>query len=301
MFVKMKRKLRFYFALTMVLIAFGCTDANRGYVKKAVSIMDRSGLYATGDEWEKAKKEALSANPVSMEEAHDVVKKALKVAGGKHSFLKDAEIEVKEKTSEWEMPQVSITDSCGKKIAVVKLPQFSGNHDEGLKYANTVIEAVPEDIEGVIIDLRGNGGGDMYPMISSVHRFIPDGNILRFRSRKRTMWINLGYVLQVTGIKQLPAIGCPVAILTDEGTGSSAEALLLCFRGLEKARVFGSPTAGYASSIRPYKMSDGSMLVLTEGCDVARTGEEFCDDPIEPDVNTDTPMEDSMGWLKSLK
>ena len=285
----------------MVLIAFGCSDANRNFVKKAVKIMDRSGLYATGEEWEKARKEALSATPVSMEEAHDVVKKALKVAGGKHSFLKEAEIEVKEKTSMWEMPQVSITDSCGKKIAVVKLPQFSGNHDEGLKYANTVIEAIPENIEGVIIDLRGNGGGDMYPMISSVHRFIPDGNILRFRSRKRTMWITLDYVLNVAGIKKLTPIGCPVAILTDEGTGSSAEALLLCFRGLDNARVFGSPTAGYASSNRPYKMSDGSMLVLTEGCDVARTGEEFCDDPIEPDVNTETPMEESMIWFKSLK
>lgn len=297
----MKRKLRFLFAVTLVLIAFGCTDPGRSYVKKAVKIMDRSGLSATGDEWEKAKKEALSANPVSMEEAHDVVKKALKVAGGKHSFLKEAEIEIKEKTSEWEMPQVSISDSCGTKIAVVKLPMFSGNSEEGRKYANTVIEAVPEDIEGVIIDLRGNGGGDMYPMISSVHRFIPDGNILRFRSRKRTMWITLDYVLNVAGVKKLTPIGCPVAILTDEGTGSSAEALLLCFRGLEKARVFGSSTAGYASSNRPYKMADGSMLVLTEGCDVARTGEEFCDDPIEPDVNTETPMEDSLIWFKSLK
>lgn len=296
----MKRNLRFFWAITIVLIALGCTDPSRSYVKKAIKIMDRSGLYATGDEWEKAKKEALSANPVSIEEAHDVVKKALKVAGGKHSFLKEAEIEVEEKTSEWEMPQVSITDSCGKKIAVVKLPQFSGNHEEGLKYANTVIESVPEDIEGFIIDLRGNGGGDMYPMISSVHRFISDGNILRFRSRKRTMWITLDYVIQVTGIKKLPAIECPVAILTDEGTGSSAEALLLCFRGLEKARVFGSPTAGYASSNRPYKMSDGSVMVLTEGCDVARTGEEFCDDPIEPDVNTETPMEDCLIWFRSL-
>ena len=297
----MKRSLRFFFAITMVLIAFGCSDANRNFVKKAVKIMDRSGLYATGEKWEKARKEALSATPVSMEEAHDVVKKALKVAGGKHSFLKEAEIEVKEKTSEWEMPQVSITDSCGKKIAVVKLPQFSGNHDEGLKYANTVIEAIPENIEGVIIDLRGNGGGDMYPMISSVHRFIPDGNILRFRSRKRTMWITLDYVLNVAGIKKLTPIGCPVAILTDEGTGSSAEALLLCFRGLDNARVFGSPTAGYASSNRPYKMSDGSVMVLTEGCDVARTGEEFCDDPIVPDINTETPMEDAINWINSLK
>lgn len=34
-----------------LLVAFGCTDANRSFVKKAVKIMDRSGLYATGEEF----------------------------------------------------------------------------------------------------------------------------------------------------------------------------------------------------------------------------------------------------------
>lgn len=280
-----------------VACAAGCTKASKSYVNKAVKIMDKNGLYAVGDEWEKAKKEALEADPLTMEEAHSIVKEALKVAGGKHSFLKEAEVEVQEKTSEWEMPQVSITDSCGAKIAVVKLPQFAGNRDEGLKYAKTVIDAVPDDIQGVVIDIRGNGGGDMYPMISSVHRFIPEGDIISFRNRKGTMKISLDYVLMCTDVKQSSPIECPVAILTDEGTGSSAEALLLCFRGLEKARVFGSETAGYASSNMPYKMQDGSVVVLTIGCDVARTGEEFCDDPIQPDVQTDSPMEDAVAWI----
>lgn len=280
-----------------VACAAGCTKASKSYVNKAVKIMDKNGLYAVGDEWEKAKKEALEADPLTMEEAHSIVKEALKVAGGKHSFLKEAEVEVQEKTSEWEMPQVSITDSCGAKIAVVKLPQFAGNRDEGLKYAKTVIDAFPDDIQGVVIDIRGNGGGDMYPMISSVHRFIPEGDIISFRNRKGTMKISLDYVLMCTDVKQSSPIECPVAILTDEGTGSSAEALLLCFRGLEKARVFGSETAGYASSNMPYKMQDGSVVVLTIGCDVARTGEEFCDDPIQPDVQTDSPMEDAVAWI----
>ncbi|MBO7561638.1 MAG: S41 family peptidase [Bacteroidales bacterium] len=293
----MKRIVFFVCAAVAVACAAGCTKASKSYVNKAVKIMDKNGLYAVGDEWEKAKKEALEADPLTMEEAHSIVKEALKVAGGKHSFLKEAEVEVQEKTSEWEMPQVSITDSCGAKIAVVKLPQFAGNRDEGLKYAKTVIDAVPDDIQGVVIDIRGNGGGDMYPMISSVHRFIPEGDIISFRNRKGTMKISLDYVLMCTDVKQSSPIECPVAILTDEGTGSSAEALLLCFRGLEKARVFGSETAGYASSNMPYKMQDGSVVVLTIGCDVARTGEEFCDDPIQPDVQTDSPMEDAVAWI----
>ncbi len=39
------------------------------------------------------------------------------------------------------------------------------------------------------------------------------------------------------------------------------------------------------------------MLVLTTGEDIARTGEAFCDDPIAPNVLTETPLEDALEWL----
>ena len=45
-------------------------------------------------------------------------------------------------------------------------------------------------------------------------------------------------------------------------------------------------------------MPDKSLMALTSSCDVARTGEEFCDDPIAPDVLTDTPFEDALRWLR---
>ena len=105
-------------------------------------------------------------------------------------------------------------------------------------------------------------------------------------------------VLRNVGLSARPALDCPVALLTDEWTASSGEAVLLCFRGLEKARTFGAPTAGYASANAPYPMPDGSQLVLTTGCDMARTGEIFCDDPIAPDVTTDNPLEDALRWLR---
>jgi C-terminal processing protease CtpA/Prc len=91
-----------------------------------------------------------------------------------------------------------------------------------------------------------------------------------------------------------------VAILTDDHTASSGEATLICFRGLDYVRVFGAPTAGYASANLPCELPGGDHLVLTVGCDVARTGEAFCDDPIAPDVLTATPLEDALTWLRSF-
>ena len=63
------------------------------------------------------------------------------------------------------------------------------------------------------------------------------------------------------------------------------------------ARTFGAPTAGYASGNVTITLPDKSLMALTSSCDVARTGEEFCDDPIEPDVLTETPFEDALSWL----
>jgi hypothetical protein len=87
-----------------------------------------------------------------------------------------------------------------------------------------------------------------------------------------------------------------ISTLDEEGN-TTMGAYSLCFRGLDYVRVFGSPTAGYASANQPFTLPGGDQLVLTTGCDVARTGEVFCDDPIDPDVLTDTPLEDAIEWI----
>lgn len=281
---------------TVLILLTSCGDANRRYVRDAVCIMDKQGIFAEGPEWDAAKEKALSATPTSIQEAQEVIKEALKVAGGKHSFLKAEEAVAKDASSEWPAPEVTLLNG----IAIVKLPPFSGNQEEGIKYANTVLEAIPDTVQGVVIDLRDNTGGNMYPMIAAVHRFISADDLLRFRTRKRTQWIQLPFVLQGAGVARQERIACPVALLTNEWTASSGEATLLCFRGLDYARVFGSPTAGYASANQPFTLADGAQMALTTGCDVARTGEVFCDDPIDPDVFTQTPVEDAVAWITGV-
>ena len=265
------------------------------YVKKAVRIMDKNGIYAQGPEWKKAKSEALAAHPQSIEEAQEIVLRAGKVAGGKHTTLMTSSEVTQNDTSAWQMPVVELFEG---NIAYIKLPPFSGNAAEGVRYANTVLGALPDSLNGVVIDLRDNRGGNMYPMIAAVHRFLPDDIILKFRLRRNTMSINVDYVVKTAGIERNDPVECPVALLTNEWTGSSGEAVLLCFRGLEKARTFGCPTAGYASSNSIYTLPGGSQLVLTIGEDIARTGEVFCDDPIEPETLTEAPLEMALEYLR---
>ena len=287
-------------ALASLMLA-GCQSPEQKYVKKAVKLMDKHGLFAEGPAWEQTRAAALEARPGSKEEAYEIARTALKVAGGKHSFISTVERQ-QESATEDKATEPSVT-TVDDGILLIVLPHFSGQSaDENQRYAKAVLDALPEADapEGVIIDLRGNTGGNMYPMIAAIHRFLPDDNILRFKTRKFTMPVTKESVLRNVGLSVRPDLDCPVALLTDEWTASSGEAVLLCFRGLEKSRTFGAPTAGYASANAPYPMPDGSQLVLTTGCDMARTGEIFCDDPIAPDVTTDQPLEEAMKWIKSL-
>ena len=256
--------------------------------------MDKHGIYAQGSEWEKAKQEALSAKPTSLEEAQEIVTQAGKVAGGKHTYLMTSNEVESFETTDWEMPTIELLEN---RCALIKLPEFSGNEEDGIRYANTVVNSIPDTLQGVIIDLRGNQGGNMYPMIAAVHRFLPDDVILKFSTRRWPMDVTTSIVLRYVGIAKQNHIDCPVALLTDERTASSGEAVLICFRGLANTRTFGTPTAGYASGNKVYPLPAGSQLVLTIGEDIARTGEAFCDDPIPPDVLTETPIEDAMEWL----
>lgn len=279
-------------------MAAACGDANSRYVRKAIRIMDKNGIYAQGTEWEQAKSAALAARPADLEEAQEIVTQAGKVAGGKHTFLMTSDNVVTNDTAEWAMPTVELMENG---IAVIMLPPFSGNAEEGIKYANTVLSGLGDSLRGAVIDLRGNRGGNMYPMIAAIHRFLPDDILLKLNSRKRPIIINKNYVLNSTGIDEQGYIKCPVALLTDDWTGSSGEAVLLCFWGLEYTRTFGIPTAGYASANNTYALPGGSVLVLTIGEDVARTGEVFCDDPIAPNVVSETPLEDAIRWIESYE
>ena len=302
----MLRSLSLALALA-ALAAFGATSCDdqrtpTGYVRHCVRLLNRDGLYADSPEWKAKKKEVLaSAKTISsLEEAHALVQEAGHVAGGKHTFI---QAPVTDTTTFTELaPEVKMLEDG---ILHIVLPAHTGVKVSDSLYVHTVFDFLQEhlDAKGVIVDLRDNTGGNMGPMITAVSPLLPDGIILKFKSRDKTTPISLAYLvrsyqLSADRIGRIPS-STPVAILTNDHTGSSGEATLLCFRGLDNARTFGSPTAGYASGNVTHLLADGYLLAITRSCDVARTGEVFCNDPIDPDVVTDEPVEEAVRWIEA--
>ena len=276
------------------------------YGKNALSTIDKNGIFAGNDEWKSTYNECLKMieNAKSYDDTDDAIRKALSVGGGKHSMLMTkSESQDTTESYDEELPNVSIDGD----LAIIKLPDFLGTAEAGQKYAKVAEDFIHENrdkIKGVVLDLRGNTGGDMGPMATAVSSLLPDGELVYYHYRSYDVPVTLknGVVSNAgTGGKSLypeEKLNVPVAILTDDMTASSGEALTLCFRGLERTRTFGAPTAGYTSVNMLYNMYDGAQMYLTVAFDKARTGEIFKETPIEPDVATDSPLEAALEWLR---
>lgn len=277
------------------------------YGKDALATIGKNGIYSGSDEWKSTYEECLKMieNAESYEDTYPAIKKALSVGGGKHSMLM-TKSESQDTTESYD--EVLPTVSLNGDIAVIKLPDFLGTAEAGRKYAKVAEDFIHENrdkINGVVLDLRGNTGGDMGPMATAVSSLLPDGELMYYHYRSYDVPVTLkdGVISNAgTGGKSLypdEKLKVPVAILTDDMTASSGEALTLCFRGLENVKTFGAPTAGYTSVNMLYSLYDGAQMYLTVAFDKARTGEIFKETSIEPDVATDSPLEAALEWLRS--
>ena len=279
----------------------------QAYGERALAFMD-NGYYSSAGNWPEEKaaaQEALRAAQ-SYEDTWPILREALSAAGGKHSRL-ITPAETEEARGETvTLPLVSV-DSAENGIVTLVIPEFTQGAEQAQEYAQIVLSWLREhqDAAGVVLDLRGNRGGDLAPMIAALSPLLPDGQLLGIQysnGQRETMTLTDGAFSGGSGIKvesfKMPET-IPISILTDEWTGSSGEAVLLAFRGLEYVRSFGAPTAGYASVNTVFRLYDGTRIVLTVGADVAlRTGEVFCEDPIPPDVLTDSPEKDAADWIR---
>jgi C-terminal processing protease CtpA/Prc len=101
-----------------------------------------------------------------------------------------------------------------------------------------------------IVDLRGNDGGNMWPMLNGVVSLLgaPPFGFFEPGSDPGEVWtIKHGEVQSVdTDIRRVPAYSQersdpPVAVLVDRETSSSGEFTAMAFEGRGGTRIFGQP------------------------------------------------------------
>ena len=162
------------------------------------------------------------------------------------------------KRAEVEIPVVraEMRREDGRKIAHVRLAGFtSGAHGE---VSEAVRQLLKQGAEGVVLDLRDNGGGLLNEavMVSSV--FIPDGKIVSTKGRSRPT-----QVYEATG--NAIDTDIPVAVLVNDRSASASEIVTGALQDRDRATVVGTRTFGKGVFQEIEPLSNGGALDITVG------------------------------------
>jgi hypothetical protein len=200
------------------------------------------------------------------------------------------------------LPEGHVDTVQGRTIAYVVLPRCSAKDNDGLLlYAADVRRILTglaaQKPQAWVVDMRGNTGGNMWPMLAGIGPILgegivgsfstADGNIPWFYQDGKSGTRNTAGLETVSlNLQDAPlrlTDPAPVAVLVDSSTANSAEAVAIAFHGRAQTRFFGQQTAGKSTAVQPFQLSDGAEIYLTTAVDADRNGKVF-PDGLTPDV-----------------
>ncbi len=174
-------------------------------------------------------------------------------------------------------------------IAYIKLNTF-----ENIAAAREFEKALREarDAEGLIIDVRGNGGGLLQNAIDIGSMFIPSsGMIVQTvdREGKREQIESTGRVLWTK----------PVVMLINESSASASEILAGALRDNKVATLVGNHSFGKASVQNVKQLGDGSAILLTIAKYLTPSGEDITKRGISAEVTVLVPTKEAEAELEA--
>ena len=162
--------------------------------------------------------------------------------------------------------EAKTSDGRTKKIGVIELPSFyidfaavrrgeedynSSGHDM-LKILN---EFSDQKIDGLIVDLRSNGGGSLTEAIDLSGFFIPEGPVVQVKDKASTSILRDGDNGQV-------AYGGPMLVLVNRYSASATEIFSAALKDYHRALVVGDPHTHGKGSVQVVTELDNYMLYI---------------------------------------
>ncbi len=274
----------------------------REYLDHALEIMETQALRTDAVSWFQIRLEAYlrAAGATTTGDTYDAIRWALRELGDHHSFFRPPP-PGEARFTPIAFPAVD-RRRVEPNVGYVKIPGFAGA--EPTKFAERIDRAIAEvdgsRICGWIVDLRGNTGGNMWPMIGGLRSILGPGPVGSFRSwtGRVTHWPNR---MVPEPWHQLETGNPPVAVLTDGRTASSGEAVTVAFRGRDHTRSFGAATRGLSTANRTIRLLDGATMFLTVSVFADRHGNLY-GSRITPDevVAPHDAERAAFRWLQSL-
>jgi len=163
----------------------------------------------------------------------------------------------------------------GRTLGYVRLSTFSDGAAAALR--RSFGEVTKKGAEGVVLDLRANGGGLLPEAILTSSLFIPEGDVV-VETSSRTQ-----------GDRTYEAVGGdidppPMVVLVDRDTASAAEILAAALQTSNDDPVVGTRTFGKGVFQQVINLDNGGALDLTVGEFLTAEGVSLAGKGLKPDV-----------------
>ena len=133
----------------------------------------------------------------------------------------------------------SVIINSDHKIGYIYLPEFYADFQNPSKprcaadVAKEIEKLKKENVDGIVLDLRNNGGGSLYDVVQMAGLFIEDGPIVQVKSRddKPSILRDRDKSVQYTG---------PFAVMVDETSASASEIFAAAIQDYKRGIIIGS-------------------------------------------------------------
>lgn len=165
----------------------------------------------------------------------------------------------------------------GKNVGYLSVSIFGQKTYSQFKDALTKLEK--QDIDSLIIDLRGNTGGYLSTVTNMLEEFIDKGNVI--------------YQIQSSsGVKQYKTVKASekkykIVVLIDGGSASASEIMSAAMKEVYGATLVGQTTYGKGTVQTTKNLSNGSMIKYTIEKWLTPSGKNIDKEGIKPDYEVE--------------
>lgn len=165
------------------------------------------------------------------------------------------EIDIVVKRQKIEIPYVTseIIEKEGKKIGYINITLFSSVANNQFK--KTLDKLEKDNIDSLIIDVRGNSGGYLSSVTDIINMFLEKGSVIY------QLKDNNGIDVKKDNTKEKREY--PIAVLVNEGSASASEILAAAIKESYGGIIVGTNTFGKGTVQQTTTLPDGSMVKYT--------------------------------------
>lgn len=300
--------MRILFFLTIVVVpalVSGQTDSSAvNLVEKSFENFRKGSIKKDSLDWEqlysdyKPRIDTLS----SRSSAYALIEELIKEVNDGHSFLY-----YYGKPSSWgesgDYPESTLlTRMVNSETAYIRIPSIGAQEpdavkQESLAIRDSVCSILSNNPKNIVVDLTRDFGGNMYPMVVGMQPVIGLGTVGYFDRGQgdRSAWVlsenellfGENSIVKIEALKNCNKNAeAKVAVLINEFTISSGEALAVALKGMKNTVFIGQPSQGATTANQTFFLDEQTMLFLTVATYADRTGKTY-GGKIMPDITVE--------------